>query len=204
MRKNTKTTNVKSDLFFIKEALKEAKKSLKKSEVPIGSVIVNKGKIISKAHNLMETLNDATAHAEIIAIRKASKKTNNWRLNNSIIYSTIEPCKMCYSVIEKSRIERVVYGCASLENNFVKPQAVNSQIINSPELEKVCRNIIQDFFIQTRTKGVEMTVKTKKSSKEKRNADRRKGSDKRWIGGNSPSFDRRKSDRRMGERREKK
>lgn len=80
---------------FMKEALKEAKKAYDKLEVPVGVVIVNNGKIIARAHNVKEEKQDTTRHAEIIAIGKASKKLNNWRLTNCEMYVTLEPCSMC-------------------------------------------------------------------------------------------------------------
>ena len=79
----------------MKEALKEARKALKKEEVPVGAVIVKDGKIISRAHNLKETKTDTTNHAEILAIQKASKKLNSWRLLDCEMYVTLEPCSMC-------------------------------------------------------------------------------------------------------------
>ena len=80
---------------FMKEALKEAKKAYDKEEVPVGAVIVRNGKIISKAHNLKESKKDCTCHAEILAIQKASKKLNSWRLIDCEMYVTLEPCSMC-------------------------------------------------------------------------------------------------------------
>ena len=85
---------------FMNEALKEARKAYKKDEVPIGVIIVKDNGIISKAHNLVETKKDATMHAEIIAIKKASKKIGNWRLNDCEMYVTLEPCLMCQKAIE--------------------------------------------------------------------------------------------------------
>lgn len=80
---------------FMKEALKEAKKAAEKLEVPVGAIIVKDGKIIARAHNLKETKNDTTKHAEILAIAKASKKLNSWRLTDCEMYVTLEPCTMC-------------------------------------------------------------------------------------------------------------
>lgn len=95
----------------MREALKEAEKAVQKGEVPIGAVIVSDSKIIAKGHNLKESTADATAHAEIIAIKKASKKLGRWRLTNSIIYVTLEPCLMCMGALIQARIERLVFGC---------------------------------------------------------------------------------------------
>lgn len=95
---------------FMKEALKEAQKAYDKLEIPVGAVIVKNGKIISRAHNLKETKQTATAHAEILAIQKANKKLNNWRLVDCDIYVTLEPCDMCMGAILSSRIKNIYIG----------------------------------------------------------------------------------------------
>ena len=95
---------------FMEEALKEAKKAYKKDEVPVGAVIVKDGKIISRAHNLRESKNMATAHAEILAIEKASKKISSWRLVDCDMYVTLEPCTMCMGAIISSRIRNLYIG----------------------------------------------------------------------------------------------
>lgn len=94
----------------MKEALKEAKKAYEKEEVPVGAVIVKDGKIIARAHNLKETKQKATAHAEILAIEKASKKTGSWRLIDCDMYVTLEPCTMCMGAIISSRINNLYIG----------------------------------------------------------------------------------------------
>ena len=93
-------------------ALIESKKAAKKNEIPVGSIVVSKitKKIISKAHNQTEKLSDPTAHAEILAIRKAAKKINDWRLTNHVIFTTLEPCKMCMEMIKEARIQTIYYG----------------------------------------------------------------------------------------------
>ena len=93
---------------YMKEALKEAQKAYEKGETPIGAVIVKNNEIIARAHNLTETLNDCTAHAEILAIDKANRKLRNWRLEECEIYITLEPCPMCASAIEQARIKRII------------------------------------------------------------------------------------------------
>ena len=97
------------DYKYMKLALIEANKAFNKGEVPVGAIIVNDKRIISKAYNKKEKNNCALEHAEIIAIKKASKKLNNWRLCNSTIYVTLEPCPMCASAIRQSRIKKIVY-----------------------------------------------------------------------------------------------
>lgn len=95
---------------FMNEALKEAKKAYKKEEIPVGAVIVKEGKIIARAYNLKETKTSTIAHAEILAINKASKKLNNWRLTDCQMYVTLEPCPMCAGAIILSRIDKVYIG----------------------------------------------------------------------------------------------
>ena len=95
---------------FMKEALKEAKKAYAKKEIPVGAVIVKKGNIIARAHNLKETKQPALAHAEIWAIQKANKKLDNWRLIDCDIYVTLEPCNMCMGAIVSSRIKNIYIG----------------------------------------------------------------------------------------------
>ena len=95
---------------FMKEALKEAKKAYDKLEIPVGAIIVKDGKIIARAHNQKETKCDTTNHAEILAIQKASKKLNSWRLIDCEMYVTLEPCSMCAGAIINSRIKKVYIG----------------------------------------------------------------------------------------------
>ena len=97
------------DEYFMQEALKEANKAYLKDEVPVGCVIVKDNKVIARGHNLRETTFDPTAHAEIVAIRKATKKLKSWRLEDCDIYVTIEPCSMCAGTILWSRIKTIYY-----------------------------------------------------------------------------------------------
>ncbi|GLC30506.1 nucleoside deaminase [Clostridium omnivorum] len=96
--------------YFMNEALKEARRALIMKEVPVGAVIVKDGRVISRAHNLKETLSDPTAHAEILAIRSACENLNNWRLNGCEMYVTLEPCAMCASAIAQARISKLCIG----------------------------------------------------------------------------------------------
>jgi tRNA(adenine34) deaminase len=101
---------MKNDIYYIKEAIKEAKKANKINEIPVGTVIVDSlGNIIGRGYNKKEIDNISISHAEINAIIKANKKIGNWRLNDCIMYVTLEPCKMCKAAIEESRIKKVVY-----------------------------------------------------------------------------------------------
>jgi len=95
---------------FMKIAKEEAVLGMNKGEIPVGAVIVNNGVIIGKAHNLKETLNDSTAHAEILAIKEACKNIGSWRLNGAEMYVTLEPCPMCASAIYQSRISKLHIG----------------------------------------------------------------------------------------------
>lgn len=138
---------------YLEEAIEEAKKAYDMGEVPVGAVIVLDGKIVARTHNLKESLNDATAHAEILAIRAACKVLNNWRLQNCEMYVTLEPCPMCAAAICAARIKNLYIGtfdpsigaCGSviniLQNEHLKYNA-NVQWLYSDE----CSNIITDFF----------------------------------------------------------
>lgn len=144
---------------FMKKALKEAKKALKKGEVPVGAVVVHQGKIIGKGHNLREKSHKSTAHAEIIAIEKANKAMKTWRLDNCTIYVTIEPCPMCAGAIIQSRIKQVVYGASeaksgshhSVTNLF--DQGFRHKVDVLPGvMENQCGDIVQQFFERLRKK----------------------------------------------------
>ena len=127
-------------------AIKQAKKAYKLKEVPVGCVIVNDDKIIAKAHNMVEKKKDSTMHAEIIAIKKASKKLKNWRLIDCDMYVTLEPCLMCKSAIELSRIKNVYYSTAS-DND------INIKKTKYKEYKKYSKNtleLLQNFFKKRR------------------------------------------------------
>ena len=139
---------------FMKEALKEARKAYEKLEVPVGAVIVKDNKIIARAHNLKETKQSTIRHAEIIAIEKASKKLNNWRLNNCEMYVTLEPWPMCAGAIINSRINKVYIGaldektgaCGSKLNLLQDYCFDNSVELEKGILEIECQNILKEFF----------------------------------------------------------
>ena len=138
---------------YMKLALKEAKKAFEKEEVPIGVIIVKEGKIIARAHNLKEIKKDTIEHAEIRAIKKASKKLNTWRLNDCEMYTTLEPCPMCSGAIIQDRIKKVYIGtmdektgaCGSVLNLF--DYKFNHKVeIEYGILENECKNILKEFF----------------------------------------------------------
>ena len=127
---------------FIDLAFEEALKALKNNEVPIGAVIVNKEKIVvGKGHNQTETLKDSTAHAEILALKSASKKINDWRLDDHIIFSTIEPCEMCMGAIVEARIKEVYYGSKNTKRKNIEKKIKASMVENMN-----CKNLVKQFF----------------------------------------------------------
>ena len=138
----------------MKEALKEAKKAELIDEVPIGCVIVKDDKIIARGHNQRETNQDPTGHAEIIAIKKASKKLNSWRLEGCDIYVTLEPCIMCSGAIIQSRISKVYYGASDPKGgalgssiNVLDAQNINHHPeVISGVLKEECSSIITNYF----------------------------------------------------------
>ena len=144
----------------MKSALKEAEKSYDKEEIPVGAVIVIDGKIIARGHNLKETKNDTTNHAEIIAIRKASKKLKSWRLRGCTMYVTLEPCTMCAGALIQARLDKVVIGtmdektgaCGSVLNVLEDYKFNHKVEIEKGVMERDCKEILQKFFRELRGK----------------------------------------------------
>ena len=138
----------------MKEALKEAKKAYDKLEVPAGAVIVKEGKIIARAHNLKETKYDTTKHAEILAIQKASKKLNNWRLIDCDMYVTLEPCSMCAGAIINSRIRKVYIGALDEKTgaagsvlNLFEDFTFNHNVeVEKGIMQEECETMLKNFF----------------------------------------------------------
>ncbi|MBE6067275.1 MAG: nucleoside deaminase [Clostridium lundense] len=142
---------------FMKIALKEAMVSEKMNEIPVGAVIVKDNEIISVAHNLVETLKDPTAHAEVIAIKKASKALGNWRLSGCDMYVTLEPCPMCTGAIIQSRISRVyigtfnsISGCCGSVLNIAQSEALNSIVDIKWLYDEQCSSVLTKFFKKKR------------------------------------------------------
>lgn len=139
---------------FMKEALKEAKKAYDKLEVPVGAVIVKDDKIIARAHNLKETKFDTTKHAEILAIQKASKKLNSWRLLGCEMYVTLEPCSMCAGALINSRIKKIYIGANDEKTgavgsvfNLLEDYKFNHKVdVEKGILRDECEKILKDFF----------------------------------------------------------
>ena len=139
---------------YMKEALKEAQKAYNKLEVPVGAIIVKDGKIIARGHNQKETKFDTTKHAEIIAIQKASKKLNSWRLLDCEMYVTLEPCTMCAGALINSRIKKVYIGTNDEKTgaigsvlNILEDYTFNHKVeFEKGIMKKECEQILKDFF----------------------------------------------------------
>lgn len=151
----------RNDIFFMKEALKEAKKAYLKEEVPVGCVIVYNNEIIARAHNTRHKNKSALDHAEILAIKKANKKLNAWMLDGATIYVTLEPCLMCAGAIFQSRIKRVVYAASEPKfgafGSILDVSSLDYKFNHKVELTKgILENeaslLLKTFFKEIRTK----------------------------------------------------
>ncbi len=148
---------------YMKEAIRQAHKAWKLGEVPIGCVIVRDGKIIARGYNRRNTDKNTLAHAELQAIRKASRAAGDWRLEDCTIYVTLEPCQMCAGAIVQARIPRLVIGsrnpkagCAGSVLNLLQVPAFNHQVeITEGVLEEECSLMLTDFFRDLREKKKE-------------------------------------------------
>ncbi|MBA4701388.1 MAG: nucleoside deaminase [Ruminococcus sp.] len=148
------------DIKFMKEAIKQAKKAYALEEVPIGCVITYQNKIIGRGYNRRTTDRNPLAHAELLAIRKASKKMNDWRLEDCTMYVTLEPCQMCSGAIIQSRIKRVVVGCMNPKAgcagsilNMLEMKEFNHQAeLTTGILEEECSIMMKQFFKELREK----------------------------------------------------
>lgn len=140
---------------FMKSAYEEAIKAYEENEVPVGAVIVHNGEIIGKAHNIKNTTQDIFDHAEIIAIKEASKKINDWRLFDCEMYVTLEPCPMCAGAIVQSRIKKVYIGTSSSNNGNIIKQIFSqndcNHVVEFDYLNDInCSKILSNFFEQKR------------------------------------------------------
>ena len=144
----------KMDLHYMQQAIEEAKKAEKLGEVPIGAVIVYDNDIIARAHNLRETTQNATTHAELSAIQEACEKIGSWRLEQTTLYVTLEPCPMCAGAILQSRIPRVVYGARDPKGGAVHSlyELLNDTRLNHEAdvtegvLADECGELLTNFF----------------------------------------------------------
>ena len=151
---------IKTDEKYMREAIRQAKKAWKLDETPIGCVIVHEGRIIGRGYNRRNTDKSPLAHAEITAIRKASKKIGDWRLEECTLYVTLEPCQMCAGAIIQSRIPRVVVGCmnpkagcAGSVLNLLDVKVFNHQAeLTTGVLEEECSALMTGFFKELREK----------------------------------------------------
>ena len=149
-----------NDIKYMKEAMRQAKKAAALEEVPIGCVIVCDGKIVARGYNRRNTDKNTLAHAELSAIRKASKKLGDWRLEGCTMYVTLEPCQMCAGALVQSRIDRVVIGamnpkagCAGSVLNLLQIAGFNHQVeITKGVLEEECSQMLSSFFSELREK----------------------------------------------------
>ncbi len=145
------------DEFFMRQALAQARKSQKKEEVPVGAVVVLKDKVVSRAHNAPIVRNDPTAHAEIIALRKAGSRLGNYRLPGCDLYVTVEPCAMCLGALVQARVRRLVFGAHDPKSGAVESmmkfplERINHRLeIVGGVLAKECGEILRDFFKKKR------------------------------------------------------
>ena len=159
-----------TDAKYMKEAIRQAKKAYAIGEVPIGCVIVRDGKIISRGYNRRTIDKNTLAHAELAAIKKASKKFDDWRLEGCTMYVTLEPCQMCAGALVQSRIDRVVVGCmnpkagcaGSILNLLQMPEFNHQVELETGVLEEECSQMMKDFFRELRE-----TKKLKKQGENK-------------------------------------
>ena len=144
--------------YYMNEALKEAKKAYDKLEIPVGAVIVKDGKIIARGYNVKEGKKDSSKHAEIIAIQKASKKLDAWRLNDCDMYVTLEPCPMCAGAIIQARIKKLYIGamdkktgaCGSVLN-LLEDYKFNHKVeVETQVLQDECEQMLKQFFKELR------------------------------------------------------
>src|SRR5438552_9223567 len=151
------------DEYFMREALRQAQKAYAADEVPVGAVVVREGKIIARAHNQVELLKDATAHAEMLALTQAEEAVGDWRLNHCDLYVTKEPCAMCAGALVHTRIRRVIFGCtdpsagaAGSVVNLLQLRSLNHRCdIASGVLASDCAAILRGFFRDRRDAGNE-------------------------------------------------
>jgi tRNA(adenine34) deaminase len=147
-----------SDTYFMGEALRQAHRAWEAEEVPVGAIVVHEGRIIARAHNQVETLKDATAHAEMLAITQAESVLGDWRLNECELYVTKEPCLMCAGALVHVRMKRVIFGCPSEKDGaggsllqlLQHPQLNHRCDITLGVRQDECAAMLQAFFRERR------------------------------------------------------
>ena len=160
-QQNDSLLNPDQDERFMQTAIRQALIAEENGDVPIGCVIVYEGRIIAKAYNEREQLNDPTAHAEIIAITQAAEHLQSWRLHGCTIYVTLEPCPMCAGAIVHGRMDRLVFACRDPKTgacgslyNIVQDARLNHRLeVTSGVLENDCSSMLSEFFRRKRTKS---------------------------------------------------
>jgi tRNA(adenine34) deaminase len=153
--------DLQSDHFFMGEALRQAARACQAQETPVGAVIARQGRIIARAFNQVETLTDATAHAEMLAITQAEEVVGDWRLNDCTLYVTKEPCPMCAGAMVHARLKRLVYGAADFKAgaagsalNLLQWPTLNHHCqITGGVREAECRALLRTFFAEQRAIG---------------------------------------------------
>ncbi len=145
--------DLNGDVFFMNEAIKEARKARAAGEVPVGAVVVAKGRIIARAHNQTQLLNDVTAHAEMMAITSASSYLGSKYLNECELFVTLEPCVMCAGALKWSQISRIVYGASDDKRGFMrygKEMIHGKTKLEFGVLHEECTQLLTDFFEEKR------------------------------------------------------
>jgi tRNA(adenine34) deaminase len=151
------------DAYFMREALRQARKAARQHEVPIGAVIVHEGTVIARAWNQVETLKDATAHSEMLALTQAQSAVGDWRLTDCDLYVTKEPCPMCAGAIMHCRVRRVIFGCPDPKGggaggfwNLLQAPNLNHRCeITQGVLQDDCVMILKEFFAEARKRRAE-------------------------------------------------
>ena len=159
MKPENLLNTAKDDNYFMAEALKLAKEAFEIDEVPVGAIIVHDGKIIARAHNQIEMLKDATAHAEMIALTQASEFLQTWRLTDTVIYVTLEPCLMCAGALLAGRVKRLCYGprdpkkgaIRSIARALDNPRHNHRIEVTEGVMENESSQLLKEFFLKLRS-----------------------------------------------------
>lgn len=158
---NSVIIDLASDAYFMREALRAARRALAAEEVPVGAVVVRESRVIARAWNQVETLKDATAHAEMLAITQAENAVDDWRLTDCDLYVTKEPCPMCAGALVHARLRRVVFGCGDPRGgaaggwiNLLQTESLNHRCeVTGGVLEAECAAMLKAFFYERRQKS---------------------------------------------------
>ena len=156
---------------YMEQAIKEAERARKKGEVPIGAVVVYRGKVIGRGHNLRSKRQIATAHAEVLAIERACKKLKSWRLDGAELYVTLEPCPMCLGAILNARIAKLYFGAYEQKGRSLTELILSTNLLNHSTavegglLQERCSQILTDFFKMVREQNKEQKREQDKGRK---------------------------------------